>query len=84
MRALAWILGLAMVGGLVVLSVAGLPAAAGVLLTGGAVVAMIAMGSLMGGRNTPQRPPIPLDGSAGTGHQVDSADEPGPEGTMEG
>ena len=83
MRALAWTLGLAMIGGLVVLAVAGLPAAGAVLLTGVAVLAMIALGSLLGGRNTPQRPPIPLEGPTVDPGPVDSTGQGGPEETMD-
>ncbi|HUY62998.1 MAG TPA: hypothetical protein VMV14_00600 [Acidimicrobiales bacterium] len=69
-KVLAGVLAVAVFGGLVVLAVAGASAVLGVLLTAVAVVAMIAMGNLIGGRNTPNRTPHPVE-------------EPG-EGTMEG
>ena len=62
MRVAAWLLGLATVAGLVVLAVAGLSAATGILLTAVAVLAMIALGNLIGGRSTPERAPVPPEG----------------------
>ncbi|MHB8680506.1 MAG: hypothetical protein ACYDA2_00210 [Acidimicrobiales bacterium] len=62
-RVLAYVLGLALVAGLVVLAVAGVTAATAVLVTAAAVVAMIALGGIMGGRSTPNREPVPLHGA---------------------
>lgn len=56
-RLAGWLLGLATFGGLIVLSVAGVNAALAILITGSAIVGMIAMGNLLGGRTTPNRPP---------------------------
>jgi hypothetical protein len=56
-RVAAVVLGLATFGGLVVLAVAGVSGATAVLVTGGAVVAMIGLGNLVGGRRTPDRAP---------------------------
>jgi hypothetical protein len=53
----AVVLGLAAFGGLIVLAVAGVSGATAVLVTGGAVVAMIGLGNLVGGRRTPDRAP---------------------------
>ncbi len=56
-RLAGWLIGLAAFGGLIVLSVAGVTAALAILVTGGAIVGMIAIGNLLGGRTTPNRPP---------------------------
>ena len=65
MKAAAWVLGLCAFGGLIVLAVAGVSGATAVLVTGAAVVAMIALGNLVGGRHTPDR--APHGGGAGEG-----------------
>ncbi len=59
MRVAAFLLGLALFGGLIVLAVAGVSAATAVLVTGGAVVVMIGLGNAVGGRHTPNRAPYP-------------------------
>ena len=56
MRVAAVVLGLAAFGGLIVLAVAGVSGATAVLVTGGAVVAMIGLGNAVGGRHTPTAP----------------------------
>jgi hypothetical protein len=56
-RVAAVLLGLALFGGLIVLAVAGVSGATAVLITGGAVVAMIGLGNAVGGRHTPNRAP---------------------------
>jgi len=56
-KAAGWLLGLVAFGGLIVLSVAGMTAAIGVLVTATAIVGMIALGNLLGGRTTPDHPP---------------------------
>jgi len=71
-RTLAVVLGLLAVGGLVVLAVAGVTAATAVLVTAAAVVAMIVLGSMLGGRKTPDRAP---SGALGGAPRRD--DEPG-------
>lgn len=64
MKAAAWVLGLVAFGGLIVLSVAGLTAAVGILVTAAALVGMIALGSLLGGRTTPNRSPYGAEPAA--------------------
>lgn len=73
MRVAAVILGLALFGGLIVMAVAGVTAATAVLVTAGAVVAMIGLGNAVGGRHTPNRSPYPsgtdgVDESEDAGH----------------
>ncbi|MGA2036149.1 MAG: hypothetical protein ABSH04_00990 [Acidimicrobiales bacterium] len=67
MKAAGWLLGLVAFGGLIVLSVAGMTAAIGVLVTATAIVGMIVLGNLLGGRTTPDHPPygrttLPMEG----------------------
>ena len=50
LKAAAFLLGVLVLAGLVVLVVAGLPGAVGILLTLGGLVVMVALGSLLGGR----------------------------------
>jgi len=57
MRLAAVLLGLLLFAGLVVLAVAGVSGATAVLITAGAVVAMIGLGNAVGGRHTPNRAP---------------------------
>ncbi len=66
MRVAAVLFGLALFAGLVVLAVAGVSGASAVLITAGAVVAMIGLGNAVGGRHTPNRSPY-RPGSADTG-----------------
>jgi drug/metabolite transporter (DMT)-like permease len=56
-RTVAVLIGLAAFAGLVVMAVAGVTAATAVLVTGAAVVGMIALGSLLGARRTPEVSP---------------------------
>jgi hypothetical protein len=73
MRTIAWIFGLAIFGGLIVMAVAGFTAATAILVTTGAIIAMIVLGNIMGGRTTPNKVPLvppgdaegPGDGTAG-------------------
>jgi sugar phosphate permease len=58
-RVAAVFLGLALFGGLIVLAVAGVTGATAILVTAGAVVAMIGLGNAVGGRHTPDRSPYP-------------------------
>ncbi len=76
MRVLTYGLGLLLLAGFVVLALAGVPAAIGVLVTAGAVLAMIALGGQMGGRHGSAR---------ASGPPAGGAPETGPDGgTMEG
>jgi hypothetical protein len=59
MKLLGWLVGVAAVGGLVVLAIAGVTAAVAILVTGAALFAMIALGSLLGGRSGTGRVPYP-------------------------
>jgi hypothetical protein len=56
-RIAAVLLGLVLFGGLIVLAVAGVTGATAILVTAGAVVAMIGLGNAVGGRHTPNRAP---------------------------
>jgi len=51
------LLGIALFGGLIVLAVAGVTGATAILVTAVAIVGMIALGNLLGGRTTPNRAP---------------------------
>lgn len=57
MKVAAWAIGVAAFGGLIVLSIAGVTGAIGILVTAAAIVGMIALGNLLGGRTTPNRAP---------------------------
>ncbi len=57
MKAAAVVLGVALFGGLIVLAVAGVTGATAILVTAVAIVGMIALGNLLGGRTTPNRAP---------------------------
>jgi len=64
----AWVGGAVIVAGLVVLAVAGITGATAILVTVTALVAMIGLGSMLGGRHTPNVPPMPSgSGVAGSG-----------------
>jgi len=56
-----WLIGAAAFGGLVVLAIAGVTGAIAILVTAVAIVGMIAMGNLLGGRTTPNRAPYEGD-----------------------
>ncbi|HXX89129.1 MAG TPA: hypothetical protein VEI83_02765 [Acidimicrobiales bacterium] len=76
MKAAAWVLALLALAGLIVLSVAGLSGALAILLTAVVLVAMVALGSLLGGRKTPDRAPKALPGpGAPTPGDTDTRDE---------
>jgi len=64
-RVVAYGLAVALAGGLVVLAVAGVPAATAVLVTGAAVFVMIVLGGAVGGRSGTRRPPVPRPESPG-------------------
>jgi hypothetical protein len=73
-RIAAFVLGLVLFGGLIVLAVAGVTAATAVLLTAAAVVAMIGLGNAVGGRQTPNRAPYaPPTGDAGAAEDEEDA-----------
>jgi drug/metabolite transporter (DMT)-like permease len=57
MRAAAVLIGLGVFAGLIVMAVAGVTAATAVLVTAAAMLAMIALGSLLGARRTPGASP---------------------------
>ncbi len=65
MKAAAWIGGLVVFACLIVLAVAGFPGAVPILVSAAALVAMIGLGGLMGGRHTPNVPPMTPGTSAG-------------------
>ncbi len=75
-RVVAYVLAAALAGGLAVLAVAGVPAATAVLVTGGAVLALIVLGGSVGGRRTPTRRPVPGPGQ----RRADPEPEPEPDG----
>jgi len=85
MRVAAVLLGLALFAGLVVLAVAGVSGATAVLITGGAVVAMIGLGNAVGGRHTPNRAPYrpELDTDPDTDPDTDSGTGTGTSSTAE-
>jgi hypothetical protein len=58
MRAVAWVGGLAIVGALIFLAVAGFSGALPILISAVALVAMIGLGGAMGGRHTPNVAPM--------------------------
>jgi hypothetical protein len=57
MKVVAWVGGLVVLAGLIVLAVAGTSGATAILVTGVALVGMIALGGTMGGRHTPTAAP---------------------------
>jgi hypothetical protein len=65
MKLVAWLGGIAVVALLVVMAVAGFPGAVPILVSAGALVAMIGLGGVMGGRHTPNVPPVPPGGAVG-------------------
>jgi hypothetical protein len=77
-RAVAWVGGIAVVAALVVMAVAGFPGAVPVLISAGALVAMIGLGGVMGGRHTANVPPVPPGGAAGGAESV-AGGEPAPD-----
>jgi hypothetical protein len=74
-KAAAVVLGLAALGALIVLAVAGVTGATAILGTGVAIVAMIALGNIIGGRTTPNRAP-PSVGEAGESGAENPESEP--------
>jgi hypothetical protein len=64
-RVAAVILGLVLFAGLIVMAMAGVSAATAVLITAGAVMAMIILGNAVGGRHTPNRSPYGAEPGTG-------------------
>jgi hypothetical protein len=58
MRTVAWVGGLVVVAGLVFLAVAGFSGAVPILISAAALVAMIGLGGVVGGRHTPNVAPV--------------------------
>ena len=76
MRVAAAVLGVVLFGGLIVLAVAGVPAATAVLITAAAVVVMIGLGNAVGGRHTPNRSPYaPASDPAEAADAADAAED---------
>jgi hypothetical protein len=79
-KLLGWIIGLIAFGGLIFLSIAGVTAAVAIIITAVAIVSMIALGSIVGGRNTPNRAPYSAahgDAAVETAGEVGSEIESG-------
>ncbi|HEY5251849.1 MAG TPA: hypothetical protein VIJ09_09320 [Acidimicrobiales bacterium] len=66
MRAVAWVGGLVIVAGLVFMAVAGFPGAIPILVSAGALVAMVGLGGAMGGRHTANVSPVATRPSVGS------------------
>ena len=81
-KAAGWLLGLAVFGGLIVMSIAGVTAAIGVLVTAAAIVGMIALGNLLGGRTTPDRRPYDPEPGIQVHSGDDTASAGGPRSTL--
>jgi len=58
MKIVAWVGGIVIVAGLIVMAVAGFPGAVPILISAAALVAMIGLGGVMGGRHTPNVSPV--------------------------
>ena len=71
-------LGVLLLGGLVLMAIAGVTAAIVILVTGIAIVVMVALGGVLGGRSTSSLPPRPLHGAGPTaaGGGSDAGTEP--------
>ena len=74
MRTVAWVGGLVVVAGLIVLAVAGFPGAVPILISAAALVAMIALGGVVGGRHTPNVSPVVARDPAPGGEPAARAD----------
>ena len=88
MRVAAWVGGAAVLGGLIVLAVAGISGATAVLVTVVALVVMVALGGVVGGRRTPNVAPAPRPETetrtAGSAPDGAGAEPAGPEGSEGG
>jgi hypothetical protein len=80
-KLVGWLIAIGGIGGLIVLAVSGLSAATGVLVTAVAIFAMIALGGLLGGRNTPNRAPYDHHGSVSAEEDECGEAGRGPRGT---
>jgi hypothetical protein len=85
MRVVAWVGGLVVVAGLVFLAVAGFPGAVPILISAVALVAMIGLGGVVGGRHTPNVAPVAArdlsaPGGPGAAIDTDPAPDRGPAG----
>jgi hypothetical protein len=89
MKVVVFVGGVVVVGGLIVLAVAGMPGATAILVTVAALFAMVVLGGQMGGRHTPNVRPVspgprPVAGAtgatAGDGHDAAAPPEPTTEG----
>lgn len=68
MKVVGWMIGVVALGGLIVLAIAGVTAAIGVLVTAAAIVGMIALGNMLGGRTTPDREPYEVGSGTESPH----------------
>lgn len=75
MKVVGWVLGLLGLAGVIVMSVAGVTGATATLVTATAIAGMIALGSLMGGRTTPNREPYQGDTDPGSQEAVGGPEE---------
>jgi hypothetical protein len=82
-KLLGWIIGVVAFGGLILLSIAGVTAAVAIIITAAAIVSMIALGSILGGRNTPNRTPYsaaqgdaPVETAGEVGSETESGGHP--------
>jgi hypothetical protein len=84
MRAVAWVGGLVVLAGLILLAVAGFPGAVPILVSAVALVAMIGLGGAMGGRHTPNVSPVSVrPEQAGPPEQPVRTEQAGPAATGE-
>jgi hypothetical protein len=79
MRIVAGVGGVVVVAGLVFLAVAGFPGAVPILISAAALVAMIGLGGVMGGRHTPDVAPV-VARDPGPAAGPPAASQPGPTG----
>jgi hypothetical protein len=79
MRTVAWVGGLVVVAGLVFLAVAGFPGAVPILISAAALVAMIGLGGVVGGRHTPNVAPVAARDSGAPGGPPSAPDPAGAE-----
>jgi len=74
MKVVAGVGGVVVLAGLIVLAVAGTSGATAILVTGVALVGMIALGGTMGGRHTAKAPPAGGEPGDGVGAEPDGED----------
>jgi uncharacterized protein involved in response to NO len=63
---MTWLFGLVAVAFLVLLAIAGVPAATALLASAAGIIVMIALGGIVGGRHTPRTTPRALPGPGPT------------------